>query len=113
MGERAPEQATAPLFNKLARPLGSVLQAYHHVGEEAEVTGIIVRVGMRGMFVANGAQHRVGSNPGVLEHGGVHALQRLPPTRFLPALLHEGLGTGDPPLKRKQLSAGGGQLGLH
>ena len=62
-GERAPEQATTPLFNKLASPLGSVLHTRHHVGEEAEVTGIIVRVGMRGIFIADVAQRRVGPIP--------------------------------------------------
>src|SRR4051812_24023484 len=84
--ERAPEQAATPLFNKLANPLSSVLQTCHHVGEEAEVTGVIVRMGMRGIFVADVAQRRVGPVPEVLEHEGMHALQRPPLKHFLPAL---------------------------
>ena len=85
----------------------------HHIGEEKEVTGIIIRVGMRGIFVADGAQRHIGSDPEALEHGGVHVLQRLPPERFLPALLRKGLDTGNPLLKRKQLGTGGSQLSLH
>ena len=41
------------------------------------------------------------------------ALQRLLADRLLPALLRDGLGNGNPLLKREQLSTGGGQLGLH
>ena len=65
---------------------------------------------MRGIIVADVAQGRVGPDPEVLEHGGVHALQRPPLKHFLPALLREGLGVGDPLPKRKQLGAGRGQL---
>ena len=34
-GEQTPKQAAAPLFNKLASSLGTILQARHHVGKEA------------------------------------------------------------------------------
>ena len=39
-------------------------------------------------------------------------LQCLPVEYLFPALLREGLGVGNPSLKREQLSAGRGQLGL-
>ena len=42
----------------------------------------------------------------------MHALQHLPPERFLPALLCEGLSISNPPLKREQFGTGGGQFGL-
>lgn len=42
-GERAPE---------LASSIGSSFQACHHAGEEAKVTGIVIRVGMQSVLVA-------------------------------------------------------------
>ena len=68
---------------------------------------------MRGVLITNGTQRLVRPRPEVPEHGGVLALQRLSVDHLLPALLHEGLSSGNPLLKREQLSTGGGQLGLH
>ena len=42
----------------------------------------------------------------------MHTLQRPPLKHFLPVLLRDGLGVGNPLLKRKQLDTGGGQLGM-
>ena len=53
-GKHAPEQAAAPLFNKLASSIRTILQVRHHVGEEAEVAGVVVCVGMRGIFIEIG-----------------------------------------------------------
>ena len=111
-GEHAPEQAMAPLFNKLASSLVTTLQARHHVGEEAEMAGVIGRAGMRGVLIADVAQCRVGPVPEALKHGGVHALQCPPLEHFLPVLPRNGLGVIDPLLKREQLGAGGVQFRL-
>ena len=78
----------------------------HDVGEEAEVADIIFGVGMRGVFITNSTQRLVGTRPEVAEHGGVLALQRLSADRLLPALLRDGLGSGNPLLKQEQLSSG-------
>ena len=106
-------EAPAPLLNELASSRDLVLQARHALGEEVEVAGVIFRVGMRGVFITNGAQRLVGPRPEVSEHGGVLVLQCLSVDRLLPALLREGLRSGNSLLKQEQLSTGGGQLGLH
>ena len=43
----------------------------------------------------------------------MHVLQRLTLANLILIPLHNGLGTIDPPLKKKQLGARGGQLNLH
>ena len=45
-GERTPKQAPASLFHKLASPIRPGFQARHHVGEEDQMVGIVIRVGV-------------------------------------------------------------------
>ena len=95
-GERTPKQAATPLFNKLPSSLETILQANHHIGKEAEVAGAVVRMGMRSILITDVAQGDVCPVPEVLEHGGMHALQRPPLKHFFFVLPHDGLGVGDP-----------------
>ena len=112
-GERAPEQAPASLFHKLASPIRPGFQERHHIGEEVQVTGVVIRVGVRCILIADVAQSGISPVPEVVEHGGVLAFHRPPPEHSLPALLHGGFGAGDPLLKGKQLGTSGSQLSLH
>ena len=72
-GERVLEQAAAPLLNKLASPLSTALQARHNISEKAEMAGVILGVGMRGMLIADGTKRLVGLRPEVPEHGSMLA----------------------------------------
>ena len=72
-GKRALEEALALFFNKLASPLGLVLQDRHDIGEEAKMAGIVLCMGVRGVFVAGGTQRLVVPHPKGPEHGSVLA----------------------------------------
>ena len=91
---------------------GPVLLTGHDLSEEAEVAGVVILVRVGDALFTDGAQGPVGPDPEVLEHGAMHVLQRLPLKHFLSVLPRDGLGIGNPLLKRKQLGAGGGQLCL-
>ena len=90
----------------------SGLQACHHVGEEAEVTGVVIHWRMGGVRVTHMAQGSLGPVPKIPKHGSMNALQHPPLQHFLPTLSCDGLGVINPPLKREQLGAGGGQFRL-
>ena len=72
-GECAPEKASALFVHKLASPLSTALQARHNISEEAEMAGVILGVGMRGMLIADGTKRLVGLRPEVPKHGSVLA----------------------------------------
>ena len=111
-GECTPEQAAAPLLDKLTSSLRVVLQTHHHISEESDMTGIVGHVRMWGVRLTDISQGRVGPIPEALEHRGMHALQRPPLKHFFPVLPRDGLGVGGPLPKREQLGAGGGQVRL-
>ena len=111
-GECPCEQAAAPFFYQLARPLGAVLQVHHHVSEESEIADVIVHTRLLGGCLADVAQGHVSPFPDGSEHGAMHVLQRLPLADFILVPPCNDFGIVDPSLKKERLGAGGGQLSL-
>ena len=73
--ECAPEEAPAPLLNKMASIRGPVLHAGHDVGKEVEVARVVTLMQVRSALIANNTQGIVGPNAQALEHGAVLVFQ--------------------------------------
>ena len=80
----------------------------NHVREESDIDGIVGHMRLLSVCLADVSQGRVGPFPECPEHGAMHVFQHLPLADLVRNPLRNGLGIINPPLKKKQFSAGGG-----